>query len=110
MANALRALVVIALVAGTMLLMVWVVPFLTTAGTDADNATPAAGSAIIHDDAGNVNTGLAPGYAPIHDDAGNVHPGTGSAVIHDDAGNENFVRRWRPPSAVIHDDAGNVNR
>jgi hypothetical protein len=30
------------------------------------------GSAIVHDDAGSVHSGLAPGYAPVHDDAGNV--------------------------------------
>lgn len=73
--NALRALVVIALVAGTMLLVVWVVPLSTTGGTDAENATPAAGSAIIHDDAGNENLvrRWRPPSAVIHDDAGNVN-------------------------------------
>ena len=106
--NVLRVLVVITLVAGAIVLMVWVVPP-TTEGTDAENVAPAADSAvvhddagnenfvrqwrppsaIIHDDAGNVHTGLAPGYAPVHDDAGNVHPGAGSAIIHDDAGNVN---------------------
>jgi hypothetical protein len=45
-------------------------------------------SALVHDDAGTVHSGLAPGYAPVHDDAGNM-PATsaGAAVIHDDAGN-----------------------
>ena len=46
-------------------------------------------SAIVHDDAGTVHSGLAPGYAPVHDDAGNMPLGTGAgaAVVHDDAGN-----------------------
>ena len=46
-------------------------------------------SAIVHDDAGSVHSGLAPGYAPVHDDAGNIPAatGAGAAVVHDDAGN-----------------------
>jgi len=87
-ANALRTLAIVALVAGAMVLLVWFIP-LTTGGTDAENAAPAAGSAIVHDDAGSVNRGLAPGYAPVHDDAGNVGSGAGSAIVHDDAGNVN---------------------
>ena len=63
------------------------------------------GSAIVHDDAGTVHSGLAPGYAPVHDDAGNMPLGTGSAIVHDDAGN---MPATGAGAAVVHDDAGNV--
>jgi len=90
--NALLAVAAVALIAVLMALWVWVV-LPATSGIEAEDAVPTAGtgSAIIHDDAGNVHPGVTPGYAIIHDDAGNVHPetGTGSAIIHDDAGNVN---------------------
>jgi hypothetical protein len=58
-------------------------------GVGAQDAKVGVGSAIVHDDAGNLHSGLAPVYVPVHDDAGNVNPeaGAGSATIHDDAGN-----------------------
>jgi len=60
-------------------------------GVETRETVPAAGAgtAVVHDDAGSVNRGLASGYAPVHDDAGNVHPVTGTAIVHDDAGNVN---------------------
>jgi hypothetical protein len=60
-----------------------------TGGVGAQDAKAGlVGSAIVHDDAGSVHSGLAPGYAPVHDDAGNMPAtGAGAAVVHDDAGN-----------------------
>jgi hypothetical protein len=50
---------------------VWVVP-LATSGVGAEDAISkaGAGSAVIHDDAGNVNRNT--GSAPIHDDPWNL--------------------------------------
>jgi hypothetical protein len=71
-------------------------------GTEDAISKAGAGSAVIHDDAGNMPTDaqraafypekVAPlnagaGSAIIHDDAGNVDRNTGSAVIHDDPWN-----------------------
>lgn len=90
--NALLAMATIVLIAVAMALLMWVVPP-ATSGVEVEDAIPSAGagSAVIHDDAGNVNPGTRSGPAIIHDDAGNVHPeaGAGSAIIHDDAGNVN---------------------
>jgi hypothetical protein len=99
--NALLAIAAIVVIAALVALLVWVVP-LATSGVGAEDAIPraGAGSAIIHDDAGNLNRysyPLPPGKvaslngpnavsAVVHDDAGNMPPGAGSAV-HDDAGN-----------------------
>jgi hypothetical protein len=60
-----------------------------TGGVGAQDAKAGVvGSAVVHDDAGTVHSGLAPGYAPVHDDAGNMPAtGAGAAVVHDDAGN-----------------------
>lgn len=100
----LDVLLAVAVIGTLIALMVWAVPpgSEDTSGTAAPTA--GAGSAIIHDDAGNVNRNVAP--AVIHDDAWNIPRDESSAVIHDDA--------WNMPasagSAIIHDDAGNVNR
>jgi hypothetical protein len=127
---AVAAVVAIAVVA----LLIWVVPPVTS-GVGVEEAVPAAraGSAIVHDDAGSVHTGLATGYAAVHDDAGNVPKVAGSAIVHDDAGsvhsgagsaavaNGGHPETYYPlpngkraslnaGSAVIHDDAGSVNR
>jgi|SRR5215213_4655346 len=93
-ANALLAIAAIVVIAAVVALMVWVVP-LATRGAGAEDAIPnaaGAGSAIIHDDPGNLlpdaelaglqNDGLS--YPLPH---GKVAPGAGSAVIHDDPGN-----------------------
>jgi len=75
-------------IAAIVALMVWVGP-LGYGGVETREAVPAVGTAVVHDDAGNVHTGLAPGYAAIHDDAGNMAPASGTAIVHDDAGNLN---------------------
>lgn len=105
--NALLAGVAVLTIAALVALMVWVGP-LGSGGVEIRETVPAAGAgtAVIHDDAGSVHTGLAPGYAAVHDDAGNVDPAAGTAILHDDAGNVNSG----VGTAIVHDDAGNVNR
>jgi hypothetical protein len=96
-----------------------------TGGVGAQDAKAGVvGSAIVHDDAGNVQPGLAPGYAPVHDDTGIMYAsmvkdmgqmrGTDPGIMHasmvkdmghDDAGN---MPATGAGAAVIHDDAGNV--
>jgi len=94
-------------IAAFMALVVGAGPF-GFGGVETRETVPAAGAgtAVVHNDAGSVNRGLAPGYAPVHDDAGNL--GTGSAPVHDDAGSVN--RDLAPGYAPVHDDAGYVNR
>lgn len=105
--NALLAGVAVLAIAALVALMVWVGP-LGVGGVETRDVVPAAGAgtAVIHDDAGSVHTGLAPGYAPVHDDVGNANPAAGTAIVHDDAGNMNSGAG----TAIVHDDAGNVNR
>ena len=71
--NVLVAMVVIVVIAAMVALLIWAAPF-ASSGVGAEDAKPnaGAGSAIIHDDAGNVHRNA--GSAVIHDDAGNVHP------------------------------------
>ena len=84
---------VVVVIATVALLVIWAAP-LARSGAGAQDANPSgaggagAGSAIIHDDAGNVNDDysyplppgkaeqLNAGSAVIHDDAGAVHPYT----------------------------------
>ena len=89
----LAAIVAVVVIAAMVALLVWAAP-LTTSGVEAQEANPnaGAGSAIIHDDAGNMFPGAGAGSAVVHDDAGNMPAevvGAGSAVIHDDPGNVN---------------------
>jgi hypothetical protein len=56
----------------------------TPATGGVGDANVKAGSAIVHDDAGNMPPGA--GAAVVHDDAGNMLRGAGSAIVHDDAG------------------------
>jgi hypothetical protein len=93
--NVLLATLAIFVIAAVVALMVWVVP-LATSGVGAEDAISkaSAGSAIIHDDAGNLPTDAerAAFYQMRGTDPGKVAPlnaGAGSAVIHDDAGNVN---------------------
>jgi hypothetical protein len=92
-----------------MALVVWAGPF-GTGGVKTREAVPAtgAGTVVIHDDAGSVNRGLTPGYAPGHDDAGQVGTGLApkSAPVNYDVGIERPTAR----TAAVHDDAGFVNR
>ena len=85
--NTLLAGVAVLAIAALVALLLWVGP-LGFGGVETKDVVPGAGAgtAVIHDDAGSVHTGLAPGYAIAHDDAGSVNSGVGSAVIHDDAG------------------------
>ncbi len=74
--NALLAIVAIVLIAATVSLLVWVAPFASNEfGTEEanPNSANASSSAVIHDDPWNLPNSNA-GSAPIHDDAGNVHP------------------------------------
>ena len=69
----LNVLVAIVVIAAMVALLIWAAPF-ASSGVGAEDAKPnaGAGSAIIHDDAGNVHRDA--GSAVLHDDAGNVHP------------------------------------
>ena len=96
--EALLAIAAILAVAAMVAVAVWVVP-LATSGVGAEDAVPTAGagSAVVHDDTGDVGNFSYPlphgkvvsGAVPaiVHDDAGNMPTtsGAGSAVVHDDA-------------------------
>ena len=106
--EALLAVAAILMIVALMALLTreMVTPPADTGGVGAQDAKAGVvGLAIVHDDAGTVHSGLAPGYAPVHDDAGNMSLGTGSAIVHDDAGN---MPTSGAGAAVVHDDAGNV--
>jgi hypothetical protein len=125
--GSLLAVVAVLAIAAFMALVVWAGP-IGFGGVETRETAPAAGAgtAVVHDDAGSVNRGLAPGYAPVHDDAGTVgtglapgyapvrhdvgieRPTAGTAVVHDDAGSVNGG--LAPGYAPAHDDAGHVNR
>jgi hypothetical protein len=90
--NALLAIAAVLAVAAVLALAVWVVP-LATSEVGGEDVTPKAGtgSAVVHDDAGNVRSlsyslphgkvvsGAVP--AVVHDDAGNIPPGTGTTRV-----------------------------
>jgi hypothetical protein len=99
--EALLALAAILVVAAMVAVAVWVVP-IATSGVGAEDVAPkaATGSAVVHDDAGNVGS---LSYPLPH---GKVVSGAPSAVVHDDAGN--MPTTTGAGSAVIHDDAGNL--
>jgi hypothetical protein len=69
--NALLAIVTIVLIAAMVALLVWE-GALARSGIGAEDANPRDAGA---------------GSAAIHDDAGNVNRNTGSAIIHDDTWN-----------------------
>ncbi len=75
--NALLTIVAVVVIAAMVALLVWAAP-LARSGVGAEDANPNAGagvgSAVIHDDAGNVHLNAGAGSAVLHDDAGNVHP------------------------------------
>ncbi len=127
------AIAAIVVIAAVVALMVWVVP-LATSGVGTEDAIPkaGAGSAVIHDDAGNMPTdaqraafyqmrqGAVKNTGIMHasmvkdmgqmrgTDPGKVAPlnaGAGSAIVHDDAGN---MPATGAGAAIVHDDAGNV--
>ena len=107
--NTLLAVVAVLTIAAFMALVVWAGPF-GTGGVETREAVPAAGAgtAVIHDDAGSVHGGLAPGYAPAHDDAGNV--GTGLAPVYSPVRHDVGIERPTARTAAVHDDAGYVHR
>jgi len=126
------AIAAIVVIVAVVALMVWVVP-LATSGVGAEDAISkaSAGSAIIHDDAGNLpmdaeraafyqmrqgavkNTGIMH-VSMVRDmrqmwgtDPGKVAPlnaGAGSAIVHDDTG----IMHASMVKDVGHDDAGNM--
>ncbi len=98
--EALLAMAAVLAVAAMVAVAVWVVP-LATSGVGAEDALQkaATGSAVVHDDAGNVGS---LSYPLPH---GKVVSGAPSAAIHDDAGN---MPTTGAGSAVIHDDAGTL--
>jgi hypothetical protein len=78
------------LLAAAAVLMIVAVMALMTRGVvpatgGAQDAKAGAGSAVVHDDAGNMPLGT--GSILVHDDAGNMPAtGAGAAVVHDGAG------------------------
>ena len=95
--NALLAIVAIVLIAAMVALMIWA-GALARSGVGAEDANPTAagaGSAVIHDDAGNVHRNAGSGVmwaAPfassgVGAEDAKSNAGAGSAIIHDDAGN-----------------------
>jgi hypothetical protein len=75
----------VVVVAAALALAVWMAPTATTSDAGANDTRPnaGAGSAVLHDDAGNVGDL----YYPLPH--GKAASGAGSAVLHDDAGNVN---------------------
>lgn len=82
------AVAAVLVVVAVMAAMTWGMGVPATGGLGTENANLKAGpgSAVVHDDAGNIPlTGS--GSALVNDDAGNMPIGAGSAIAHDDAGN-----------------------
>ncbi|MDQ3793883.1 MAG: hypothetical protein M3341_14940, partial [Actinomycetota bacterium] len=71
--NGLLAIVAVVMIAAMVALMVWAAP-IATSRIGEEGANPNAGSAVIHDDAGNmIPEVVGAGSAVVHDDAGKVH-------------------------------------
>ena len=88
--EALLAIAAILVIVAVMTLMTRgvVAPASSGLGAQDANLKAGAGSAVVHDDAGNMPlTGT--GTAVVHDDAGNMLISAGTAIAHDDAGNVN---------------------
>ncbi len=85
----LLAVAAILMIVAAMAVMTWGIGAPATSGLGAEDANLKAGSgsALVHDDAGNMPS-AGTGSTLVHDDAGNIAPaGAGSALVHDDAGN-----------------------
>ena len=83
-----------------------VAPPADTGGVGAQEAKAGVvGSATVHDDAGSVHSGLAPGYAPVHDDAGNMPPELYYPLPHGKVANSDMGAI--EGLAIVHDNAGN---
>ena len=103
--EALLAVATILMIVAMMALMTRgvVAPGMGEVGVQDTKVGTAAGTAVVHDDAGSMP--FSTGTAVVHDDAGNMPAtGAGSAVVHDDATNMPATST----GAVVHDDAGNV--
>ncbi len=85
--EALLAIAAIVVIVAVMALMTRGVLAPATGGLGAQDADfkAGAGTAVVHDDAGNMPP--ATGSALVHDDAGEMPIGAVSSVVHDDAGN-----------------------
>ena len=70
--HVLLVLVAVVVIGAMVALLIWAAP-LARSGVGAQDANPnaGAGSAVLHDDVGNVHRNA--GSAVLHDDAGNVH-------------------------------------
>ncbi len=82
--QALLAVAAIVAILAVMALLAQGVPPATGGAEDA-NLKAGGGSAIVHDDAGNMPPSTR--TAVVHDDAGHMPAVAGSAIVHDDAGN-----------------------
>ena len=88
--EALLAIAATLVIVAVMALMTRGVLSPATGGVGAQDANlkAGAGTAVVHDDPGNMPlTGT--GSALVYDDAGNMPIGAGTAIAHDDAGNVN---------------------
>jgi hypothetical protein len=83
--EALLTVAAILVIVAVMALMTRGIVAPTTGGAQDANFKAGAGSALVHDDAGNMPATGA-GAAVVHDDAANMPPGAGAAIVHDDAG------------------------
>ena len=84
----LLAVAAVLVIVAAMAVMTWGIGAPASSGVGAEDANLKAGSgsALVHDDAGNMPS-AGTGSTLVHDDAGAMAPGAGSVVVHDDAGN-----------------------
>jgi hypothetical protein len=84
----LLAVAALLVIVAAMAVMTWGIgaPASSGVGTQDANLKAGSGSALVHDDAGNMPSATT-GSALVHDDAGAMAPGADSVVVHDDAGN-----------------------
>ena len=82
-----------------------VAPPADTGGVGAQEAKAGVVSTTVHDDAGSVHSGLAPGFAPVHDDAGNMPPELYYPLPHGKVANSDMGAI--EGLAIVHDNAGN---
>ena len=84
----LLAVAAVLMIVAVMAAMTWGIGAPAMGGLGAEDADleTGSGSALVHDDAGNMPS-AGTGSTLVHDDAGAMAPGAGSVVVHDDAGN-----------------------
>ena len=81
----LLAVAAVLVVVAVMAAMTWGMGAPATGGVGAEGANLGAGSAVVHDDAGNMPPEL---YYPLpHGKVANPDAGAGSGIVHDDASN-----------------------